>query len=325
MTSLGRGGLASALRWPEHGVSRRTRSGLTGTGRGADIGRLPGLHPWDVGLSLGRKRHEARLQVGPDPRRPSRRDGRRAGRGVAESPVGQVAVGTGLTARPPRRSRRAAFPHRAPVEGRTRPGLGLGRPMPSRSVGSPLGDMPVPALGPGHASLLAFPSTGRLPSTISAADPGRRCSRLHRYYAAVRLLRPSERLRSSSFPTRPGIAMAVAGGRRSPRFRRVPFRRDVVFDPGGATAPRIAVPHMLPSTFPTASASATSGISGLNTHPAGSLCTLRSRRRRRPRNTRYRATRYRLTRAGLPPAGTRQLRLAHWNMTLYGEPGTTCW
>src|SRR3954470_3761852 len=79
---------------------------------------------------------------------------------------------------------------------------------------------------------------------------------------------------------------------------------------------------MSPSTFPTASASATSGISGLNTHPAGSLCTLRSRRRRRPRNTRYRATRYRLTRAGLPPAGTRQLRLAHWNdlRALLGEP-----
>ena len=27
-----------------------------------------------------------------------------------------------------------------------------------------------PALSPGRASLLAFPSTGRLPSTLSAAD-----------------------------------------------------------------------------------------------------------------------------------------------------------
>src|SRR4051794_12738468 len=115
-----------------------------------------------------------------------------------------------------------------------------------------------------------------------------------------------------SSPPRPGTACAAAGDRRSPRFRRVPFRRDVVSDPGRATAPRIAVPHMLPSTFPTASASATSGISGLNTHPIGLLCTLRSRRHRRPRNTRYRATRYHPTRAGLPPAGTRQLRLAHW-------------
>src|SRR5690349_5716420 len=122
-----------------------------------------------------------------------------------------------------------------------------------------------------------------------------------------------------SFPPRPGSARAAAGGRRSPRFRRVPFRRDVVSDPGRATAPRIAVPHILPSTFPTASASATSGISGLNTYPTGLLCTLRSRRHRRPRNTRYRATRYHPTRAGLPPAGTRQLRLAHWKF-----PGTLC-
>ena len=182
-----------------------------------------------------------------------------------------------------------------------------------------LGDMPVPALGPGHAPRLAFPPTGRLPSTISAADPG---SALFEASSVLRsrptppaFLSGSAR---SSFPPRPGTATAVAGGRRSPRFRRVPFRRDVVFDPGGATAPRLAAPHMSPSTFPTASASATSGISGLNTHPAGSLCTLRSRRRRRPRNTRYRATSYRLTRAGLPPAGTRQLRLAHWKPPLRG-------
>src|SRR5689334_21967188 len=33
-----------------------------------------------------------------------------------------VAVGTGVTSCPLRRSRRAAFPHRAPVEGQTRPG-----------------------------------------------------------------------------------------------------------------------------------------------------------------------------------------------------------
>src|SRR3984893_8004534 len=40
------------------------------------------------------------------------------------------------------------------------------------------------------------------------------------------------------------------------RFRRVPFGRDVAFDPGGATASRIAMPHMLPSTVPSVSASA---------------------------------------------------------------------
>jgi hypothetical protein len=31
------------------------------------------------------------------------------------------------------------------------------------------------------------------------------------------------------------------------RFRRVPFRRDVAFDPGEAAAPRMTVPHILPS------------------------------------------------------------------------------
>src|ERR1700674_5635059 len=54
---------------------------------------------------------------------------------------------------------------------------------------------------------------------------------------------------------------------RSPRFRRDPFVRDVVFDHGRASAPRIAVPHMLPSTLLTASASARSWISWLNSTP----------------------------------------------------------
>jgi len=35
---------------------------------------------------------------------------------------------------------------------------------------------------------------------------------------------------------------------RSPRFRYNPFARDVALDPGRASAPRIAVPHMLPSS-----------------------------------------------------------------------------
>jgi hypothetical protein len=76
---------------------------------------------------------------------------------------------------------------------------------------------------------------------------------------------------------------------RSPRFRRDPFVRDVVFDHGRASAPRIAGPHMLPSTLLTVSASAEFWFRGSIAHPTRSLCTLRSRRRRRPRNTRYRA------------------------------------
>jgi hypothetical protein len=49
-------------------------------------------------------------------------------------------------------------------------------------------DMRSPALSPAHALLLTFPSTGCLPSVISAADFSRLCSMLQRYYAAVRLL-----------------------------------------------------------------------------------------------------------------------------------------
>src|SRR6516165_811270 len=54
---------------------------------------------------------------------------------------------------------------------------------------------------------------------------------------------------------------------RSLRFRRVPFGRDGALDPGGATASRIAMPHILPSTVPSVSASATLFLSWLNPPP----------------------------------------------------------
>ena len=54
---------------------------------------------------------------------------------------------------------------------------------------------------------------------------------------------------------------------RSPRFRRVPCMRDVALDPGRATEPRIAAPHILPSTCLTVSAPATLRISWLNPTP----------------------------------------------------------
>jgi len=51
--------------------------------------------------------------------------------------LAHVAVGTEVTSRPPRRSRRAAFPHRAPVEGQTRPAFGAwaAHPVPVRGLG----------------------------------------------------------------------------------------------------------------------------------------------------------------------------------------------
>ena len=64
---------------------------------------------------------------------------------------------------------------------------------------------------------------------------------------------PTSRPRSSpaSAPRLPGADRRGTGAARpdarSLRFRRDPSQRDVVFDPGRAIAPRIAVRHMLPS------------------------------------------------------------------------------
>ena len=59
----------------------------------------------------------------------------------------------------------------------------------------------------------------------------------------------------SSFPMRASRLYGLWPDARSLRFRRIPFRRDVVFDPGGVTAPRMTVPRMLPSMLMTGSAS----------------------------------------------------------------------
>src|SRR5271169_4629083 len=124
-----------------------------------------------------------------------------------------------------------------------------------------------PALRPEHALLLTFPSTGRLPSAISATDFSRLRSMLHRDYAAVRLLVCSSTASSPRLPVAARDRQATAGQTRSPRFRRDPFVRDVASDPGRATVPRIAAPHMLPSAVATASAPAISRISWLNPTP----------------------------------------------------------
>src|SRR6516162_10186865 len=81
-------------------------------------------------------------------------------------------------------------------------------------------------------------------------------------------------LRLLGFLPWPGTALAIAGETRSPRFRRAPFVRDVAIDPGRASAPRIAVPHILPSTMCTASAPTLSQISWLI--PAADLLGQRS-------------------------------------------------
>ena len=128
--------------------------------------------------------------------------------------------------------------------------------------------MLVPALCPGHALALTLPSTGRLPSTLSVISLSADVVR-----GFIGTMQPSDssnlpiRLRLLAFPNRPGTAVAAAGGWRSPKFRRDPFVRDVAIDPGRASAPRVTVPHMLPSTLMTGSASATLWISRLNPTP----------------------------------------------------------
>src|SRR5208282_2985658 len=93
--------------------------------------------------------------------------------------------------------------------------------------------------------------------------------RVLRYYGEARLLRFVHRRLQPLRPSRRGPArrQAARPNRRSPRFRRDPFLRDVVFDHGRATAPRIPVPHVLPSTLLTASASATFELSRLDRTP----------------------------------------------------------
>jgi hypothetical protein len=201
-----------------------------------------------------------------------------------------VAVGDRVAPAPPHRSRRAAFPHRAPVEGRTRLDFGaLAAHYTSNPQARSFGYTPYPALRPGRAALLAFPSTDRLPSTISATD----------FWSAlfeassVLCSRPTPHLSpTASSPRLPAAARtvsAVAGKVRSPRFRRVPFVRDGVSDLGRAPAPRIAAPYMLPSTLRTVSASAVYRFRGSITHPTQLLCTLRRGRHLPRRNTRYQA------------------------------------
>src|SRR6516164_2820073 len=75
------------------------------------------------------------------------------------------------------------------------------------------------------------------------------------------------RLRFLSFPMRTSRLCSLWPDMRSLRFRRVLFGRDVAFDPVGVTASRVAIPHILPSTVPSVSASATFFLSWLNPPP----------------------------------------------------------
>ena len=121
------------------------------------------------------------------------------------------------------------------------------------------------------------------------------------------------RLRFLTFPMRASRLCSLWSDMRPLRFRRVPFGRDVAFDPGGATASRITMPHILPSTVPSVSASATLLISWLN--PPPHPITVYASHPPLPTTTQHSLPGGALppTGAGLSPAGSRQLRLTHRN------------
>ncbi len=119
-------------------------------------------------------------------------------------------------------------------------------------------------------SYVALPSTDRLPSTVSAADVTRLCSRFPRYYAVVRLLMPSSRasLHRAS-PTGPGPRVAAAGDMRPPRFRT----KDVSTCMGSPTARgpshtrHLSHEMMLPSPHQKKMSTSEMPVSQLNTQP----------------------------------------------------------
>src|ERR1035437_1688323 len=115
---------------------------------------------------------------------------------------------------------------------------------------------------------LAFPSASALRSTGSAAGrPALFVGLAAPIVEAGFPLCVHHRLRLLAFPMRTKAVCRRWPNVGSPRFRRDPFVRDGVFDLGRASAPRITVPHMLPSATLKASASAILLLSRLNRPP----------------------------------------------------------
>ena len=149
------------------------------------------------------------------------------------------AVGTRVTSRPPHRSVRAAFPHTAPTSGIDGSKLPYASQHPvSRLPGSESGACLV---GPHSPRSLPFapPTPRRIAPLCSSASQllwHGQTSRARTSSATAPHLPDADRHTQT---TRPDP--------RPPSFRCDPFARDVALDPGRATAPRLAVPHMLPS------------------------------------------------------------------------------
>ncbi len=164
------------------------------------------------------------------------------------------AVGTRVTPRPPHRPGLAAFPHPVPTLDDNVPGIGAwaAHTAPARGETVRVTRQPGTVSGSCRA---ARPLLGRHAFPPPPPPPVLRPTLFGGFLGTMRALDFSGPYiagssPSSGFPARPGTASRLRATLRSPRFRRVPFVRERVFDRGRASAPRLAVPHMLPSTGP---------------------------------------------------------------------------
>ena len=202
-----------------------------------------------------------------------------------------VAVGTGLAASPPRRSRRAAFPHRAPVSGNT---------VAPFEVWVTYAVTQQDRAGT-CATLVRFcarcafsqPVSPRPDAFPPSAPPpiARPCSRT----SSVLCICPTSRDRASPASVLRPSRRGPAGHSPAGQSRDLPgsdaFLCSVMCSPTPAERQPLAwrdrtccLRRCLPSRplRPWV-------LRGSIAHPTASLCTLRSRRHQRLRNTRYRA------------------------------------
>ena len=156
---------------------------------------------------------------------------------------------------------------------------GLGGPSSSDPWARAVGDMPGPALCPGHALAFALPSTGRLPSTLSVTS---RSAGVVRGFTGN--MRPSDfsclpnRRRSFELPDPARDRQSGCGRQETSQVPTRSLTARTGLRP--RRSPRMTVPHMLPAAVRSASASTILSFSKLNTVLVVSLCTLRDHRRR---------------------------------------------
>ena len=127
----------------------------------------------------------------------------------------------------------------------------------------------------------AFPLVPALDSNRLRGGSLRLVRQLHSYYYWVRLP-PFVHHRLSVFPSRcgpeAGLLWPNAG---SPNFRRDPFARDLLFDPGRMGMASLSGPVHVAFDSLHGLRSCDDPLRGSITHPTQPLCTLRGRRRRR--------------------------------------------